>query len=662
MNQPPNRIPNFWQELKRRKVVRVITVYAAAAFVILELVDIITEPFGLPDWTMILVVVLLAVGLIITVIISWIYDIHPEGGIVKTESERKVSEETAPPSSNSWKIASYISFAVIVGLIVLNVVPRSSNKEILEKSIAVLPFTYLSDEPDKQYLADGTMAEVLLNLSKIKELRVMSKTSVEQYRNTDKTVIEICGELNVAFLLEGSFLKNGDQVRLIVQLIQPGSEGHIWSKKYDRSWKDIFSVQSEVAQLIAGELQAAITPDERKLIEKTPTLSLTAYDFYQRGKDEYVKVLYDKDNREALERAEYLYYKALEYDSTFAQAYIGLADVYWAKHFHESYLSEDFLDSVIILADIALSFDDKLAEGYTVRGYYFEFTGNKAQAIEEYNRAIYFNPNDWKAYAGKGLSYMEVDLVKSIDNLYKAASLNHGPELPALLINICGGYHYAGFIEKGNDYNKEALKLNGDSVYYYLIMAVGKRRIGDYEEALEFVKKGYALDSTSTYILGNLGRVYMYLEQYEKSLKYFEKYIERHKALGDSSIHTMEIGYVYWQNGYKDKADYHFNESIKNCNRLNELERRSSAHSRSYYDLASVYAFRGENDKAFENLIIFNQKEQMHISEFTNIKHNPLFERIRDQPEFQQIVRDVEAKYQAEHERVRQWLEENDML
>ena len=121
MPQSPNKITQFWLELKRRKVVRVITVYAAAAFVILELTDIVAPSLGLPDWTLNLIIILLCVGFVITVIVSWIFDIHPEGGIVKTEPAHKVKEEYKSSTSNSWKIASYISFAVIIGLIVLNI-------------------------------------------------------------------------------------------------------------------------------------------------------------------------------------------------------------------------------------------------------------------------------------------------------------------------------------------------------------------------------------------------------------------------------------------------------------------------------------------------------------------------------------------------------------
>ena len=142
-----NKLSNFWQELKRRKVVRVITVYAAAAFVILELVDIINEPFGLPDWTLKLVVVILAVGLIVAIILSWIYDIHPEGGIVKTQPAHELKEADKHVSSSTWKIVSYISFVVIAGFIVFHILTasfRSNMIDRLEKSIAFYLFVTIA--------------------------------------------------------------------------------------------------------------------------------------------------------------------------------------------------------------------------------------------------------------------------------------------------------------------------------------------------------------------------------------------------------------------------------------------------------------------------------------------------------------------------------------
>ena len=662
----PNKLSQFWQELKRRKVVRVITVYAAAAFVTLELINNITEPLRLPEWTPTLVIVLLAIGFPIVIIFSWIYDIHPEGGIVKTEPVRKIKEESAQPSSKGWKIASYFSFVVIVGLIVLNIVPRSDKKEILDKSIAVLPFINDSEDIGNEHIINGIMEEILINLQSIKELRVPARTSVEQYRNNPKPVPEIASELNVAYIIEGSGQRYGKKIRLRVQLVEGATDKHIWADSYDEEInepEDIFRIQSQIAESIAAELEAIITPEEKLLIEKIPTTNLTAYDFYQRGREEHNHYWLDVDNSMALERAEGLYHKALDYDSTFAQAYTGLAYIYWAKHYWESYFSESFLDSVLILADKALSFDPQLSDAYTVRGEYYSRKGQDEQAIREYEKAIKFNPNDWRAYSGKGDLYLNDDLVKAIDNFHKAAFLNHGSELPGLLGIISYAYIDAGFTEKAIYYLQEALKLDGDSVNYLFRVSRTERYLGDFEKAIEFLKKGYAIDSTHTSTLLQLGDNYLFLGQYEESLKYYEKYIERQKARGNlNTIRMGWIGYVYWQNGYIEEAEYYFNEQINYCNRMNELGRRLEQQLWTYYYLADVYAFRGEKDKAYENLKIFNQRQSMTIRMVNRIKYHPLFDSIRDEPEFQQIVQDMEAKYQAEHERVRQWLEENDML
>ena len=190
-----------------------------------------------------------------------------------------------------------------------------------------------------------------------------------------------------------------------------------------------------------------------------------------------------------------------------------------------------------------------------------------------------------------------------------------------------------------------------------------ERVLGNFEKAVEFGEKAYSLDSLSRGTLVRLGEVYMYLGQYEESLKYYKKYLNRLKSLGIPNRGASgHIAYDYWACGYKDDAEYYFNEQINYCDRIIELEREFVNKFWEYFSLAQVYAFKGEKDKAYENLNIFNQRQKMCIWEGIVIKNDPLFENIRDEPEFQQIVRDVEAKYQAEHERVRQWLEENDML
>jgi len=261
-----NRLLQFWKELKRRNVIRVITVYAATAFAVLELVDILAPSLGLPSWTLNFVLILLIVGLVIAVTVSWIYDFHPLGGIVKTEPAEKRTNEDVPRFSNSWKIASYISFAVIAGLIVLNVITRKEKNVILDKSIAVLPFRNESTDEQNSYFINGTMESILDNLCKIKDLRVTSRTSVEQYRTEARSVPDIAQALHVGYVLEGSGQKIGNRILLTVQLIHGESDQHIWSEQYDErisEMEDLIDLQSDIARSIAAELQAIITPEEK---------------------------------------------------------------------------------------------------------------------------------------------------------------------------------------------------------------------------------------------------------------------------------------------------------------------------------------------------------------------------------------------------------------
>lgn len=277
MPEGPNSLSRFWQELKRRRVVHVIIVYASAAFVIIELIGNVTEPLNLPSWTPTLVIVLLAAGFPLAVIFSWIFDIHPEEGIIKTKPAHKIKPIEKHLSSNNWKIASFISFTVIAGLILFHIIAsvnKSAERNLLDRSIAVLPFINDSPEETEMYFINGTMEAILDHLCKIKDLRVVSCTSTEQYRNNLKPAPVVAKEMNVSYILEGSGLQHGNKVRLTIQLIDALNDKHLWSNTYDRPTTEIFELQSEIAQLVAGEIKAVITPEEKELIEKVPTSDL----------------------------------------------------------------------------------------------------------------------------------------------------------------------------------------------------------------------------------------------------------------------------------------------------------------------------------------------------------------------------------------------------
>jgi TolB-like protein len=553
----------------------------------------------------------------------------------------------------------------------------ASNIQV-EKSIAVLPF--INDSPDQEnaYFINGIMDEILNNLQRIKDFRVLSRTSTEQYRGSNRpTVPKISKELGVNYIVEGSGQKYGNKFVLRVQLIAGKKERHLWSKSYEQEIQattDIIKVQSEIAKSIGTELKATITPEEKYLIEKIPTTNLTAYDFYQRGREEEGKSSYyditasttyltsnKSSSVQAFDRAEKMYETALIYDSAFAQAYIGLAGIYLNKNYNKEYFSKNFLDSALILANKALSYDNQLYDAYYIRGKYYGGKGIINQAIEEYGKAINLNPNYWLAYFGKGnLYFHEDDYVMALKNFQKVVTLYHGSGLSDVLRRISGTLNSAGFSDLGETYNLEAAKLETfDSSNYFLSLYWKE---GDSPKGFEYLKKGYSADSTNNLILERLATYYSDSGKFEESLKFFKKYFERLEAEGITRINEMHrIAYVYAKIGMKDSSKHYFNKQIQYCNDAIKLG-RPYGNCYAYYDLAGVYAFLGNNNMAYENLNLFNKRQRMPNWLVTFFDNDPLFESIRDEQDFQKIKKDVEAKYLAEHEQVRKWLEEQGKL
>ena len=564
-------------------------------------------------------------------------------------------------------IGLIISLIIIFSLTILLIQRVSFSKSVntKEKSIALLPFKSLSNDPEKQYIADGVMDDILLHLSKIKDLRVISRTSVEQYRKTDKTAKKIGQEMDVAYVLEGSFLKDGEHSRLILQLIRTSDESHVWANKYDRQWKDIFAVQSEVAETIASELQAAIAPKEKQLIRKIPTVDLTAYDFYQQGKNEYVKFNRCKSDsdRSALLNARSLYRKALVYDSTFAQAYVGLARIFWDDFYYKTNYFTNFGDSALILANRAIFYDNQLAEAYCIRGNYYSEYGNIEQAFKEYDKAMELNPNDWESYYQKGFysQWIFGDYTKAIDYFLKASVRNRGKELPDILERLGCVYLDPGFTDKAKQYFQKAFILSGDSAGYYNNLGFIEFCVGNFENALQFQKKASEINSI---FVCELALSYSFLGRYKEANICYEKFLEHILKYGDNPTYYLHhrIGYSYQMVGKLKEANCYFNQQIKYDLECIKLNRGLAKMRHVYYDQAAVYAVLGEKRKAYENLVELNKKQSFALWWVPFFKHDPLFTSIRQEPRFQQILKDVEAKYQAEHARVRKWLEDQKML
>jgi TolB-like protein len=548
-----------------------------------------------------------------------------------------------------------ISILFILGYLLFANLHKPSKSS--EESIAVLPFKLLSDESDKQYLADGMMEAILLNLQKFKDLRVLSRTSVEQYRTTLKSANEIGKELEVTYLLEGSFLKEGDNARLIVKLIKAKEGNGTWGNEYKRNWKDIFSVQSDIAQAIAGELHTVITPEVKKRIESIPTTNFTAYDLYLKAND-YHKVYTKVQDLNSYQKAVFFYKAALELDSAFARAYTGLGIIYFERYSWKSFYEENFLDSCKILADKALSFDDQLEEAFYTRGLYYEERGNINDAFENFDKALTINANYYLAYSAKGRIYTSIlsDYIRGIDNYKKALNLIRGDERQLLLEETGWAFLDIGFNEIAKTYFEEKLTLDGNKASYFNNTKGIEFVLENFEKALELDKQANEIDSTS------LGELHIYIippghlkEAYEYSKKIL-RYIKKTGTLNLQQSHR--IGYVLWQMGRKAEADSCFKQQIKYCEESIKLNRSVQQWKYSaQYDLAATYAFLGDKDKAYKYLDEVNQRDFFPLWWLKLAKNDPLFVSISSENRFQKIIQNMEAKNNREHERVRVWLE-----
>src|SRR5713226_9233223 len=299
----------FFEEVQRRKVYRVAAAYIIAAGFIIQIGSAVFPAWELPNWTFRLVVVLLLIGFPISLILAWAYDVTAQG-------IRATPAIAAPGANRRRNVIMLVATGVIISAAAgFFLLPRAAARKI-DKSIAVLPFENLSDEKENAYFADGIQDDVLTNLSKIGDLKVISRTSVMPFRGKTQNLREIGKTLGVSNILEGSVRRSGNRVRINVQLIDSTTDEHLWASDYDRDLTDVFAIQTDLAQKITEALQAKLSPSERAQIERKPTENGEAYLAFVQAHNLQNAV----EDLGKLKQSEQLYARAIELDPKFALA------------------------------------------------------------------------------------------------------------------------------------------------------------------------------------------------------------------------------------------------------------------------------------------------------------------------------------------------------
>ena len=391
---------NFFSELKRRNVSKVAVAYAVIAWLLIQAGSILFPTFEAPGWVMKVFVAVVAAGFPIALVIAWAFEMTPEG-MKRTED---LSPNEFIPSWSRRKFAALVvtvAFAAAALLVFQFIRAKSSSSMIAKsptttaKSIAVLPFENLSRDPDNAFFADGIQDEILSTLGKVNDLRVISRTSTAKYKSRPDNLRQVATELGAATILEGSVQRATDRVRVIVQLIDAATDAHLWSDTYDRELKDIFSVQSEIAQKIATSLKAKLSEGDRQSLGQLPTHSAEAYELYLKAG--YFVRQVDAGNGDpahAIPQAIALYQEAIAKDPDFALAFAQMSFAHsWAHWFVDD--SPGRVQLAEEAARKARALDPQLPEAHLALGL-VAYWGRReyATAMTEFELARQALPND----------------------------------------------------------------------------------------------------------------------------------------------------------------------------------------------------------------------------------------------------------------------------
>jgi len=592
-------------ELKMRNVYRVALTYGITAWLLAEVTSLACSTFGAPDWVMKIILVVLIIGFPIALILAWAFELSPKGFIRTTSSEAKenpYSERQKRPLTSS----------ILIGFLALLVIGQflynryaSNNRddeneikqntvlaeELQKKSIAVLPFKNYSGDSSYEYFCDGMTDEVISRLSKIKSFdKVTSRTSVFKYKETDKSLIEIASELDVTHILEGSFNKSGDEIKIVLQLIDGATDDHFWSDEYRGTWNtnDIFKIQAEVAENVTKNLNLNISQEEIEQISEAPTLNTEAYKAFLQAEFQRKKW-----NRIGQSNAIPLYEKAIELDSMFYEAFDGLAGVWmqgglvWGQ-FEEA----EALSKSQTLLEESLKIKDHL-----------------------YARVLLFS---LEFYYNWNFSYCE----QEIDNLIKNVN-NFENEAAGISDYLMKGGRYQETLDVLDSY-MNSRDMVGSNVYAQKAKAIFLA--GRVNEALEIVNKRQSFYLDDQFFLKEAILIHFYVKNYPQ----FQELVN----LINTNFSDRAPVYIWF-----DLINSNLNNDTVDVDKyMKEMEskyKNRESGSPAWF-IAMYYFFIKDKEKGFTWL---QRSYNGHEVEMTWLREEPLLKPFIGDPRYQEMYK-----------------------
>lgn len=591
---------------------------------------------------------------------------YPPGEVGKGTSPQKdtlpllehTPDAVAPtPKQKAWRVAAVLALIIVLlvaGVFLYRKWPPFQFKQ-LEKSIAVLPFKNDSNDSSNVYLINGLMESTLNNLQQIKDLKVISRTSSEKYRNTSRSIPEMARELNVNYFVEGSGQKIGDQIVLNIQLIEASTDRHLWARQYRRETKDIFQLQQEIAKNIVEEIKAIITPEEEKRIEKNPTDDLVAYDLFLKGRD-----LLSKGGTKNLETSIDYFKKAIDRDKEFALAYADAVIAYYyldAFQAHKKYTLE-----IVDYADKALLYDPKLAESLIAKAMSYMQKKQAEDAIPYLERALEYNPNSILVINFLADFYCNYvpNTTKYLEYALKGVRLDAAAQDSATTsynyLRLGNALIQTGFIDESLVYINKSLDYNPQnpfSSYVKAYVLFAKSKNG--EQTKNLLLKELSKDTTRLDILQDVGKIYCMMRRYDSAYYYYNRFLRLRESrhLDIYKHESIHMAIVLSKTGH-----------LKEAEELVEVYRQFAENDRSVYKnlaFTGYYAYKGDKRRALDHMKRFTVEDnyQYWILLF---KVDPVSDPLKDDPEFKKLMGDIETKFWNTHKKIRLSLEDKGLL
>ena len=497
----------FWEELKRRSVLRSLAIYAGSAYVIFEASTLIFPRWGLPDWTIDLVLYLLILGAFITIIVSWIFDITPQG-IEKTKPIEEITETEKQTDSKVWKAATYISLVIIIGLITFNIVggPKQLRAGDIQ-TMVILPFDNFTGDDQLDYFVEGMHASLIGDMGQLSGLQVKSRTSSNAFKDMDMTIPEIASELGVDAALETAVMCLGDTICVQFRLVSTtGEEEQLWVGDYREEKSQILNLYTRITKQIAEEVLVELTGDEEVLLAKSRTVDPDAYDAYLKAQYHW-----NQFTSEDVQKAWDYFQRAIDLDPEWADPYAGMAMTWMFVGYFGMIPQNMATPKINLYLDDALELDPNSAYAHYVKAVttvWVDWDWEKGE--REFLRSIELNPNN------------------ALCRMYYAHFL------------FCQRRHDEAIVQANLGLELDPLEPVTLGLYGVVMLDVG-----EYPAAVEQLEKAVSINPEFGFARLHLLRAYRWAQQYNDWIKLWKQqscWDEEHKTAIENTLH--EQGYV----------------------------------------------------------------------------------------------------------------------